>query len=145
MLSLLITRKKSVGDQWKQKTAEEAELLLSEEEDEDECYQGKDSQAATAPPSYSSLLGRRKTDNKVEIAQARRDLETCLKIPLTQHSYGGSYPTMSGTFNSDVLMKKEEKAVDVLENNLKFTKNLLRSKKSNQKKKFKNKKQKKSN
>ena len=68
-----------------------------------------------------------------------------MKIPLTQHSYGGSYPTMSGTFNSDVLMKKEEKAVDVLENNLKFTKNLLRSKKSNQKKKFKNKKQKKSN
>ena len=54
MLSLLITRKKSVGDQWKQKTAEEAELLLSEEEDEDECYQGKDSQAATDPPS--SLL-----------------------------------------------------------------------------------------
>ena len=52
---------------------------------------------------------------------------------------------MSGTFNSDVLMKKEEKAVDVLENNLKFTKNLLRSKKSNQRKKFKNKKQKKSN
>lgn len=65
-------RKKSVGDQWKQKTAEEADLLLTDEEDEEECYQG-----------------RRKADSKHEIAQARRDLETCLKIPLTQHSYGG--------------------------------------------------------
>ena len=46
---------------------------MSDSDEEEECYQG-----------------RRKTDNKVEITQARRDLETSLKIPLTQHSYGGN-------------------------------------------------------
>ena len=79
----------------------------------------------------------------MEIAQARRDLETSLKIPLTQHSYGGSYPTMSGCVSTGGLVKKDEKAVDVLENNLKYTKQLLRSSQSNTKKKFKKKKQKK--
>ena len=67
-------RKKSAGDQWKQKIAEEADLIVSDSEEEEECYQG-----------------RRKTDNKVEITQARRDLEMSLKIPLTQHSYGGKH------------------------------------------------------
>ena len=44
---------------------------------------------------------------------------------------------MSGSVSSGVLVKKEEKAVDVLENNLKYTKQLLRSSQSNPKKKFK--------
>merc|ERR1719278_356928 len=123
---LLDTRKKNVGEQWKQKIAEEADLIVSDSDEEEECYQG-----------------RRKTDNKVEITQARRDLETSLKIPLTQHSYGGSYPPMSGSISTGVLVKKEVKAVDVLENNLKYTKQLLRSSQSNNKKKFKKKKQKK--
>lgn len=124
---LLDNRKKSVGDQWKLKTAEEADLLISDSDEEEECYQG-----------------RRKANSKAQIGQARRDLETCLKIPLTQQSYGGSYPTMSGTVISGSLLKKEEKAVDVLQNNLKFTKNLLRSKQSKPVKKFKKKQQKKS-
>ena len=50
---------------------------------------------------------------------------------------------MSGCVSTGVLVKKDEKAVDVLENNLKYTKQLLRSSQSNTKKKFKKKKQKK--
>ena len=50
---------------------------------------------------------------------------------------------MSGSISTGVLVKKDEKAVDVLENNLKYTKQLLRSSQSNNKKKFKKKKQKK--
>ena len=37
---------------------------------------------------------------------------------------------MSGGLITNGLVKKEEKAVDVLENNLKYTKNLLRGKKT---------------
>ena len=51
---------------------------------------------------------------------------------------------MSGILDSGILIKKEEKAVDVLQNNLKFTKKLLRSNQTNQKKKFRKKKPKKS-
>ena len=51
---------------------------------------------------------------------------------------------MSGTVISGTSVKKEEKAVDVLQNNLQFTKNLLRSKQSKPNKKFKKKQQKKS-
>ena len=50
---------------------------------------------------------------------------------------------MSGSVSTGVLVKKDEKAVDVLENNLKYTKQLLRSSQSNTKKKFKKKKPKK--
>ena len=50
---------------------------------------------------------------------------------------------MSGSVSNGVLVKKEEKAVDVLESNLQYTKQLLRSSQSNTKKKFKKKKQKK--
>ena len=50
---------------------------------------------------------------------------------------------MSGSISTGVLVKKDEKAVDVLENNLKYTKELLRSSHTNTKKKFKKKKLKK--
>ena len=40
----------------------------------------------------------------------------------------GSYPTMSGSVITSGLVRKEESAVDVLENNLKYTKKLLRGK-----------------
>ena len=56
----------------------------------------------------------------------------------------GAYPTMSGGVITNGLIQKEEKAVDVLEKNLKYTKKLLRGKKSNTVKKPKFKKKQKS-
>ena len=86
--------------------------------------------------------GRKKTsaDIKNLVTQVRWQLQECLRIPLTQLGYGGAYPTMSGTVQtSDVMVNKEEKAVEVLENNLQYTKKLLRgTKKTNEKRdKFK--------
>ena len=82
--------------------------------------------------------GRKKTslDTKNQISQTRWELQQSLKVPLAQHGFGGSYPTMSGSLVQDILIlvKKDEKAVEVLENNLKYTKNLLRGKKTGVKK-----------
>ena len=123
--NLYLSRKQTAGDNWKQKTAEEADLIISDEEEEEVTYQGRKKTSA---------------DNKNLVTQVRWQLQECLRIPLTQLGYGGAYPTMSGTVQtSDVMVNKEEKAVEVLENNLQYTKKLLRgTKKSNEKRdKFK--------
>ena len=73
--------------------------------------------------------GRQKTsaDNRNLVNQVRWQLQESLKIPLSQLGYGGAYPTMSGAVvTPEVMLRKEEKAVEVLENNLQYTKNLLR-------------------
>merc|ERR1712198_58261 len=113
---LLDNRKQTAGENWKQKTAEETDQ------------------------------GRKKTsaDKKNQISQVRWQLQQSLKIPLSQHGFGGAYPTMSGGVITNGLIQKEEKAVDVLEKNLKYTKKLLRGKKSNTVKKPKFKKKQKS-
>lgn len=123
--NLYLSRKQTAGDNWKQKTAEEADLIISDEEEEEVTYQGRKKTSA---------------DNKNLVTQVRWQLQECLRIPLTQLGYGGAYPTMSGTVQtSDVMVNKEEKAVEVLENNLQYTKKLLRgTKKTNEKRdKFK--------
>ena len=116
----LFFRKQAVEENWKQKTAEEADLIISDDDEEEEVYQG-----------------RKKTtsDTKSQISQTRFELQQSLRIPLTQTGYGGAYPTMSGSLIKDMFVKKEEKAVEVLEKNLKYTKNLLRGKKNNNVKK----------
>ena len=74
--------------------------------------------------------GRQKTsaDNRNLVNQVRWQLQESLKIPLSQLGYGGAYPTMSGAVVTPevMLVKEEKKAVEVLENNLQYTKNLLR-------------------
>ena len=79
--------------------------------------------------------------------QVKKELQNMLRTLLSDHMYGGAYPTMGGGMPTDVLARKEEKAVDALQNNLKYTQNLLRSKKrpdkpQNKFKGFKNRKQK---
>ena len=90
-------------------------MIISDEDEEEEVYQG-----------------RKKTssDTKNQISQTRWELQQSLKVPLAQHGFGGSYPTMLGSLVQDILVKKDEKAVEVLENNLQYTKNLLRGKKT---------------
>ena len=73
--------------------------------------------------------GRQKTsaDNRNLVNQVRWQLQESLKIPLSQLGYGGAYPTMSwAVVTPGVILVKEKKAVEVLENNLQYTKNLLR-------------------
>ena len=122
-INWFILRKQGAEENWKQKTAEEADLIVSDDDEEEEVYQG-----------------RKKTssDQKNQISQTRWELQQCLKIPLSQHGFGGAYPTMTGGVLKDVFVKKDENAVECLEKNLKYTKNLLRGTKSNVKKdKFK--------
>jgi len=126
---LLDNRKQTAGENWKQKTAEEADLIVSDEDEEEEIYQGRKKTSA---------------DKKNQISQVRWQLQQSLKIPLSQHGFGGAYPTMSGGVITNGLIQKEEKAVDVLEKNLKYTKKLLRGKKTNTVKKPKFKKKQKS-
>ena len=120
-----------MGENWRSKAAEDADLILSDEEDsEEEFYQGR-------------LEGNSKTS----VEHVKRELQHMLKSPLSHQVYGGAYPTMGGGMPTDVLAKKEEKAVDALQSNLKYTQNLLRSKKRPEKhqnkfKGFKKKKQK---
>merc|ERR1712025_556431 len=110
---LLASRKKAVGESWRSKAAEDADLMLSDEEDsEEEIYQGK-------------LLG----NNKTSAENVKRELQNMLRSPFSHQVYGGAYPTMSGGMPVDILAKKEEKAVEALQSNLKYTQNLLRSKK----------------
>jgi len=126
---LLDNRKQTAGENWKQKTAEEADLIVSDEDEEEEIYQGRKKTSA---------------DQKNQISQVRWQLQQSLKIPLSQHGFGGAYPTMSGGVITNGLIQKEEKAVDVLEKNLKYTKKLLRGKKTSTVKKPKFKKKQKS-
>ena len=120
-----------MGENWRSKAAEDADLILSDDEDSDEeFYQGR-------------LVGNSK--NTVEYV--KMELQKMLKSPLSHQVYGGAYPTMGGGMPTDVLTMKEETAVDALQNNLKYTQNLLRSKKrpdkpQNKFKGFKKKKQK---
>jgi len=114
---MLDSRKKSVGESWRTKTAEEADLVLSDENDsEEEFYQGR-------------LEG----NSKQSVEHVKKQLQQMLKSPLTQQVYGGSYPTMGGGLPTDLLNKKAEKAVDALQSNLKYTQNLLRGKKKPEK------------
>ncbi len=109
---MTFSRKQTAGDNWKQKTAEEADLIISDEEEEEVNYQGRKKTSA---------------DNKNLVTQVRWQLQEALRIPMTQLGYGGAYPTMSGSVQtSEVMVKREEKAVEVLENNLQYTKKLLR-------------------
>jgi len=108
---LLASRKKAVGESWRSKAAEDADLVLSDEEDsEEEFYQG-----------------RLKGNSKTSVESVKRELQNMLRSPLSHQKYGGAYPTMSGGMPQDVLAKKEEKAVDALQSNLKYTQNLLRN------------------
>jgi len=112
---LLDNRKQTAGDNWKQKTAEEADLVISDEDEEEVTYQGRKKTSA---------------DIKNLVTQVRWQLQESLRTPLTQLGYGGAYPTMSGSVQtSEVTAKREEKAVEVLENNLQYTKKLLRGNK----------------
>jgi len=116
---LLASRKKTVGDNWRSKAAEDADLYLSEDEDsEEEFYQGR-------------LEGN--GNNGVDVV--KKELQVMLKTPFDHQVYGGAYPTMGGGMPVDVMVKKEEKAVEVLKNNLKYTQNLLKSNKSDKKRK----------
>merc|ERR1712029_310440 len=92
---LLDSRKQGAEENWKQKTAEEADLIVSDDDEEEEVYQG-----------------RKKTssDQKNQISQTRWELQQCLKIPLSQHGFGGAYPTMTGGVLKDVFVKKDENA-----------------------------------
>jgi len=110
---LLASRKKTVGENWRTKAAEEADLILSDEEDsEEEFYQGR-------------LEGNSKTSVEV----VKKELQQMLRTPLSHQVYGGAYPTMGGGMPTDVLVRKEERAVEALQSNLKYTQNLLRNKK----------------
>jgi len=116
---LLASRKKTVGDNWRSKAAEDADLYLSEDEDsEEEFYQGR-------------LEG----NGKNGVDAVKKELQVMLKTPFDHQVYGGAYPTMGGGMPADVLVKKEEKAVEVLKNNLKYTQKLLKSNKSDKKRK----------
>ena len=68
-------------------------------------------------------------NSKTSVENVKKELQNMLRSPLSHQKYGGSYPTMSGGMPTDVLVKKEEKAVDALQSNLKYTQNLLRNKK----------------
>ena len=48
----------------------------------------------------------------------KKELQVMLKTPFDHQVYGGAYPTMGGGMPVDVMVKKEEKAVEVLKNNL---------------------------
>jgi len=110
---LLANRKKTVGDNWRTKAAEDADLILSDEEDSDEEF----------------YQGRLNGNSKTSVENVKKELQNMLRSPLSHQKYGGSYPTMGGGMPKDVLVKKEEKAVDALQSNLKYTQNLLRNKK----------------
>ena len=84
--------------------------MSDEEDSEEEFYQG-----------------RLKGNSKTSVESVKRELQNMLKSPLSHQKYGGAYPTMSGGMPQDVLAKKEEKAVDALQSNLKYTQNLLRN------------------
>ena len=69
-------RKQTAGENWKQKTAEEADLIVSDDDEEEEIYQGRKKTSA---------------DKKNQISQVRWQLQQSLKIPLSQHGFGGIY------------------------------------------------------
>lgn len=103
---LLEARKKSVEDNWFQKTAEEADLVLSDEDDSDD------------------EKGQAKKASKVKAANTRRELDALLRMPLLAAGFGGRYPTMSGGL-PHLEAPTAQQAVDVLHNELASTNKLL--------------------
>jgi len=103
---LLQTRKENAGMNWKAKAAEEADLLVSDSEDED--GEGQ----------------RKQMERKQEVKITTMILKNMLRVPLTTKEFSGKYPTMTGQL---VLPgENNEGAVDALRRDIKETGELLK-------------------
>jgi len=103
---LLQTRKENAGMNWKAKTAEEADLIVTDSEDED--GEGQ----------------RKQMERKQEVKGVTMLLKNLLSVPLTTKEFSGKYPTMTGQL---VLPgETNEGAVDALKRDIFETGELLK-------------------
>lgn len=112
---LLQARKKSVEENWMEKAAEEADLVLSDNYDSDD---DKDRAAAAT---------------KARIASARRELAALLRTPLLSAEFGGRYPTMTGALPAALLAgasSREKPAVQALQDDVTESSRMLKKYKS---------------
>ena len=73
------------------------------------------------------LLFLQEEDSRRELV--KKELQQMLRTPLSHQVYGGACPTtMGGGMPTDMLARKEEKAVDAPQTNSNYTQNLLRKK-----------------
>eukprot|EP00088_Acartia_fossae_P005264 TRINITY_DN1230_c0_g1_i3.p1 TRINITY_DN1230_c0_g1~~TRINITY_DN1230_c0_g1_i3.p1 ORF type:complete len:779 (-),score=169.93 TRINITY_DN1230_c0_g1_i3:56-2359(-) len=131
-LSLQIRRKK-VDDNWLSETAKEADLILSDNEDEDTNNLKNEEQAAL----------------RHQVEATRKELETLLRRPVVSHEFQSKYPTQNGALpiflttsgthqsaiqalNSDLQAKTEFKRKMNKQNSMKRNKKF--KKKGNKKK-----------
>lgn len=103
---LLQTRKENAGMNWKAKAAEDADLIISDSEDEDGENQ------------------RKQMERKQDVKITTKILKNMLAVPLTTKEFSGKYPTMTGQL---VLPgENNEGAVDALRRDIKETGELLK-------------------
>jgi len=109
---LLKAKKKAVGDKWMQKAAQEAEIIVSEDEDSDtdKCLESAVS--------------------KQRIAEARGELQSLLRTPLESREFGGKYPTMTGCLPDIMHHRPDLSAVESLKSEQAATQKILKGNKA---------------
>jgi ATP-dependent RNA helicase DDX24/MAK5 len=78
---LLAAKKEEVSKSWFKKAAEEADLVVSESDDEDE---------------FGEPKSKVQADHKSQIKSKRAELHSMLATPMHSQGFSGKYPTMSG-------------------------------------------------
>ena len=104
---LLQARKKSVDENWMQKAAQEADIILSDNDD------SEDDQGMV------SALNKQTTEG------AKRELQFLLSTPLIASEFSGRYPTMTGSLPHKLYRPSDLGAVDALNQNLSSTTSIL--------------------